>query len=117
VKHLKFALPVGALLGGMRHLGNGEFIGTFPAFQSGTTGPVKFVTEGRTGENSTWPEIIELHVCDDPLENVQAQRRVACGQIMKDGAPINEIEFAALNGLSEQEYRAHLHPPVFTSRI
>lgn len=73
----KFTLPVGAVLAGLRHLGNGEFIGIAPVTREVEPTPenpllknVPFVLEGEALVHAETDEETEIHaeICIDPLD-------------------------------------------------
>lgn len=109
--HLKFKLPVGAYLGGLRHLGNGEFIGVLvPDKGKSPLSKVPFVLEATTPAGAEFEGTFRLDVCDDPLANQSdIQRRASRGVLHMDGDQVSEVELAEKLGIDREEYLRLVH--------
>lgn len=85
--HVRFALPVGAIIAGLRHLGGGEFS---RALEHDRNANFPMVLEGVMPEGQDWPRFTPMEVCADPLEGVQLQRVISLADLRENGVPITD---------------------------
>ncbi len=92
MKKVQFTLPVGALLGPLRHLGDGKFIADYDDLASGITGTlVPGQTFGLTLENPTGHkfEAVPLEAVLDPHDDEPVLAEAGAPFVLThQGAPV-----------------------------
>lgn len=102
-KLIKITLPVGAILGGLRHLGGGEFVGDFAPHEKCLLmgGRIPLVIEGVVDEKTSdgWNSNLASEFVDDPLRGVKKCVVVSLVQLPESST------IPGLLGLSQDEYQ------------
>jgi hypothetical protein len=102
---LKFTLPVGAFLGGLRHLGNGEFVGyALPALPDEMRNglarvPASVLVERKIpGAPPEFPKAVEF---DDPHDRPVPIHR--CRAVISWPGGVTETSYLQRHGLTSAE--------------
>lgn len=108
-KVLKFELPVGAVVGGFRHLGAGVFTADLNPLisrscQTDRHDDICLLLEGKTviGEPDNWPTVedhIHTALIDDPLEGKPVKRHCSFIAHSHGGKVFTEAEWPDLFGV------------------
>lgn len=108
---LRFDLPVGAILGGCRHIGGGGFEG-LPSWDTSQVLTISYaptVFEVNRQQHEPSPDDVVMDVVENAQAGKAIRRCIARGHLRFNGKVCNEIELAnELGGMTEDEYRAHL---------
>lgn len=103
-KLLYIDLPVGAILGGWRHLGGGTFVGHPLPDSKELTPRAQMVIDGFTTSRPTGNiDLPATVVADELAEAQEVSRRVWSVAQTVNGRPIEESDYCELLGFSEDE--------------